>query len=642
MNVLRLSLGVFLGVGIACASDTISPEIIKKQALEIDRLVATNFRKNKIAVPEVSDDSIFLRRAFLVSVGRMPTPKEALQFLELEHPDKRALLLQYLFTSEGYKSHLQNWVFDLLTLRESSGPANQDNNTPLIHWVRNAIEVNMPWDDFCRKLLTTKGNAWLGSGASGYFAKDKSMQEDNLANTMRVFTGMRMECAQCHDDPFQEWERMDFYQLNAFVNGATTMGNKISGTAKSMQEFQAANEDKYIQKGMGQLIGFARKIDYMADYGVPENKGNGRVKIPSDWQYNDADPGEYVGGKTPFGAKLKTDDSANDTDSMEKFADWMTDDQTPQFAQTIALRLWERVMGVSLTEVTGDYVEPADTNFSNLIKHLSKLIRAYDYDIKVFQQTLMSTTTFQFVSSTKELKNGAPNALDGRRASRMTAEQIWDSLLALTFIDPEALDKRVKPTEFYHNSQYVMPMKDLMAKVQQCKTQAQFDKFVIGLYDKLRDGEQITDQEPAHEAMTDHKTPGGMSSALKGLVRASELPSPAPSGHFLATFGQSTRKSAIDEASKEGAVSQALELLNGSVQELIVHNDEATVNQVVDQISDTEQRIRTTFLVVLNRPPADDEMQMCLDLIEISDDESDAYRNLVAGLISSQEFYFIF
>lgn len=631
-----------LGISLALGSDLIPPEVIKKQALEIDKLVAANFRENKIAVPDVTDDSTFLRRAFLVSVGRIPTPKEALQFLELEHPDKRELLTEYLFTSDGYKSHMTNWIHDLLTLREFSGPTDDVNNMPLIHWVKDAIEINMTWDDFCQKLLTSKGNAWLTTGAAGYFAKDKSMQEDNLANTMRIFTGMRMECAQCHDDPFQEWERMDFYQLNAFVNGATVIKPKANfGSERgNLQAMMADNKELYWTGKLGQITNLYDTLSRYVEYGVPESKGNGRVKIPSDWQYRDADPGEYVGGRTPFGPKLKTDDDESDADSIQKFADWMV--STQHFDQTIALRLWERIMGISLTPTTGDFVEPRETEFPKLIIHLSKLIKDYDYDIKVFQKTLMQTKTFQFVSSKKELKNGDKRALDGRRASRMSAEQIWDSLLSLTVPDPEALPKRQRMTDFYYGGSYIMSMRDMVTQVRGMSA-LQLKNYVIKLYSDLRDGKEIAKPESSSsDASTMSMGRAGGSGALNGLVRASELASPAPSGHFLSTFGQSTRRSAIDEASKEGAVAQALELLNGSVQKLIVHNKDASVNQVVDQIDNPEQRIRTIFLVVLNRAPDADELQMCLDLLEVSEDEDEAYRNLTAGLIASQEFYFVF
>ena len=79
---------------------------------------------------------------------------------------------------------------------------------------------NMPWDVFTRRLIASSGDGWdPETAAVGYYTRDRGMPLDNLSNTMRVFLGTRMECAQCHDDPFGTTERHDFYELAAFTHG---------------------------------------------------------------------------------------------------------------------------------------------------------------------------------------------------------------------------------------------------------------------------------------------------------------------------------------------------------------------------------------------------------------------------------------
>ena len=643
---LRTVLYTLLGVGLLQGSDLIPPEVIKKNAHAIDVIVAANFKKNKIPVPETTDDATFMRRAFLVSTGRIPTPKEALQFIELEHPEKRTLLIDYLYNSQGYKSHLINWYYDLFTLREDygTGPGKKYNGR-LIDWFRDAAESNMAWDDLCRNILTSKGNVYETNGASGYFAKGDAV-DDHLSNTMRIFTGVRLECAQCHDDPFQEWEQMDFYQLKAFVNGGTSYSgkgnyNKLSGKLRVME---VENPKEYKNNPAGRSYNLLGRLNSVVGHGINESKGTGKVKLPKDYKYSDGDPGEVVAGRAPFGAKLKLSARKDEKEVLERFADWMTSDQTPQFSITISNRLWERVMGISLTPVTGDYVEPRSTNFPKLIEKLSEIMKSYDYDINTFQKTLMSTRTFQFVSSQKDLKNGEKNALDGRRAIRMSAEQIWDSLLSLTVPDPDALPKR-KRTEldFIHAGQYLGSKSELSQKINKM-SDSEFEKYFFNTYEKLkkkefpsaaeRQAEKQSEMGDSMMASTSRRSSDGV------LRRASEMPTPA--GGFLSVFGQSQRGAAIDEASKEGTVSQALELLNGQIQQRIVHNSSASVNLVIDQVKGEEERIKTIFLVVLNRVPDAEEMALCLEIVRNSSSPRAAYRNLVGGLISSQEFYFIF
>ena len=115
---------------------------LKKAALQIDQKVAAFYRANKFDVPKVTDDATFMRRAFLVAAGRIPTAEEALDFLEIEDPLKRELLVSYLINSEGYHSHMSNWVFDLL--RVTDGKAGFNGSFEAYrNWVRTAMEKNM-------------------------------------------------------------------------------------------------------------------------------------------------------------------------------------------------------------------------------------------------------------------------------------------------------------------------------------------------------------------------------------------------------------------------------------------------------------------------------------------------------------------
>ena len=102
------------------SNDLKTPAALKKAAYNVYKYVAEIFRRKKLSVPKVVDDPTFLRRSFLVAAGRIPTLEEASSFLEIEDPAKREMLTQYLLQSDGYRSHMQNYVFDLLRAKDNN------------------------------------------------------------------------------------------------------------------------------------------------------------------------------------------------------------------------------------------------------------------------------------------------------------------------------------------------------------------------------------------------------------------------------------------------------------------------------------------------------------------------------------------
>ncbi|MGA0094471.1 MAG: DUF1549 domain-containing protein, partial [Chthoniobacterales bacterium] len=195
-------------------------------AAAIDELIRANLSKRKLEPPAIIDDAKFLRRAYLVAVGRVPTAEEADNFLGDEDPRKRVKLVQSLVRSPGYASHMANWLFDRLRVVDRRLIAGGVARFPAYRqWVRTAADQNMPWDEMVTTLLTTSGRGTdQESAAVGYFTRDRGMPLDNLAITMRIFLGSRMECAQCHNDPFGDTKQKDFFRLAAFTNGQKPMG----------------------------------------------------------------------------------------------------------------------------------------------------------------------------------------------------------------------------------------------------------------------------------------------------------------------------------------------------------------------------------------------------------------------------------
>lgn len=599
---------------------------LKKAALEVDKQVAAIFRSKKLAVPDVVDEATFLRRSFLVAAGRIPTLEEASSFLEIEEPNKRELLANYLLSSDGYRSHMQNYIFDLLRARESGGNRRQEAYAaPYMKFIQDSVTKNEPWNQFVENLISAEGNIWKpGNGAVGYFIRDKGMPLDNLSITMQVFTGERFECAQCHDSPenVDKWERIDFYELAAFTHGQREINEGVwRDTTRSY------DDPDFRRSPEGKIMYYLRDNVHYASL---SGQGAGRIKLPDDYQYKDGDPGEMIGGRTHFGKKIRSSDRADSGKSRVKFAEWITKDNA-NFNYIIVNRMWERVMGSPLTYPVDSYVKPENTASPALINYLTRLMVQMDYDLKAFQNVLLLTKTFQFSANPKAFEAGVPQAFNGRQLQRMTAEQMWDSLVTLVADEPDNLAKRQYSDTVYYDGKPVLvgkkTMSQLSSEVLAIKTPKEYREYVaqllvdINSYDKSSKKKGSTSRGPA-----------------KGIARASEISAPAPAGHFLREFGQSDRE-LLNSSTDEANVAQILEMMNGHVEKMVVSNKKASVYDALKKGTTEADKTRYIYYAILSRPPSDYEMNILMR--DVIDGSLESYRNLVSALISTHEFMFV-
>ena len=498
------------------------PAQLRKAALQIDQQVAAFFRNKKLPVPEVVDDATFLRRVFLVSIGRIPTSEEALAFLEIEDPEKRENLVEYLLKSPGFSSHMSNWAFDLLRITDGRSGTSATNE-PYRHWVRQAMADNMPWDEFTRRLVSSAGDGWnADSAAVGYYTRDRGMPLDNLSNTMRVFLGTRMECAQCHDDPFGNTERHDFYELAAFTHGQDPVrAGLMRPLWDELRDGRREDRDPY---AVAQVL-------WDSVYGMSLAKGgSGRISLPDDYQYRDADPGEMVAGKTPFGKTTRMSDRRDEGNGREKLAEWIVGRTEQQFPSVIANRMWKRVMGKGVYEPVDQYIESSKSQHPALVSLLGKLMVDLNYDLRSFQQVLLLTRTFQFATNPNPSIVEAADDFHGRKIERLSSEQIWDSLITLAAGNPDGKARRALDDQIYVSGRPVLvgvkTMPELSKEVLALKSEPEVREYFAGLLKEIRGGGRKSGGDGA--MMMDRKRPYGRDA----MVRASELPSPAPRDHF--------------------------------------------------------------------------------------------------------------
>jgi hypothetical protein len=303
------------------------------------------------------------------------------------------------------------------------------------------------------------------------------------------------------------------------------------------------------------------------------------------------------------------------------------------FPSVIANRMWKRVMGRGVYEPVDEFVPAKSTHLPGLMDYLTELMVDLDYDLRGFQKVLLNTKTFQFVPNPKPSKVAEGDDFHGRQLARMTAEQIWDSLITLAGGNPDTLPRRgldLRPVVGGRKVDIGKDMRTISNEVLALKSETEVRVYFAKLLADVKKG--------GGGGNADMMMGGGRQYGGKARVRASELPSPAPRDHLLYLFGQSDRE-VVEGASREPNVSQVLTLMNGFVQEQLVHNKDAHVYKSLEGASDARERVRRLYIAILSRPPSEEEIGWMMDEINLGGEAS--WPNIVSALVMSSEFLFV-
>ncbi len=403
---------------------------VAKTAAEIDALVLKKLEQEKLAPNALTSDDVFLRRVYLDTIGRIPTLKETQDFLADTAADKRAKLIDHLLASDGYVQHHFNFWADILRFKNTLTNGGNAAGAAYAEWIKKSLAENKPYDQFVRELLTAEGKTYE-NGAVGFYIRDYNMQLDNMAVTTQVFLGTQMVCAQCHDHPFDKWSMMDYYQMAAHTYGIQSTNGLVGrslptgyGNGGKKSGGMSSREDRVmLGKAMTEIL---RPLRYN---NVIHN--DRALRLPHDYPYSDAKPKDVVKPFIPASFSKEGDVAASGKSPVEGYAAWVTSPDNPRFTLVIANRLWKKVMGQGVIEPVDELTDSTVPTNPALMSRLEGLMKQVNYDMKAFLRVLMNSETYQRASHNKELALGEPYYFPGPLMRRMSAEQIWDSLVAL-------------------------------------------------------------------------------------------------------------------------------------------------------------------------------------------------------------------
>ena len=424
----------------APAVEAAKPKIDTARAVaRIDAALARHWKAQKITPNEKISEEVFVRRAYLTVVGRIPTHDEAQRFLTWQAPDKNARLIDQLLASDGYVQHFTNYWADILRAK-STGIGGNTTAQAYLDFIRDSLRRNKPYNQFVKELVTATGECY-DNGAVGYYMRDQGMALDNLSNTVRIFLGTRLECAQCHDHPFDKWTQMEFYEMAAFTHNMT--GTSYSSDALTAMQ-KAVKADKSIDKESQDLIrkAVSEATRPLRSTRVVERSNS--MKLPHDYKYTNAKPKDVVPASVMFGkpVELKKGD-----DPILEFGKWLTGPENPRFASVIVNRLWKQTFGLALIEPFDELMDNSVAVVPELQTLLEKQMIDSGYDMKAFLRVLLNTDLFTRASTKADLEPGTPYHFPGPVFRRMSAEQIWDSLVTLVSTQPDQPNWTLRETE---------------------------------------------------------------------------------------------------------------------------------------------------------------------------------------------------
>ncbi len=609
-------------------------QTVAAAAARIDALIDRKLQEKGIAPNPPADDATFARRAYLDIAGRIPTRAETAAFLENPSPRKRSHLIRELLDSDGYTSHLYNYFAAMLRVKDPDNSRLMKAD-PYVDWIKRQIRSNRPYNEMVSDMLTATGKLW-SNGATGYLLRDSGMTLDNLANTFSVFLGTDVACAQCHDHPFADWTQKQFYELAAFF-GATRTGDYGGGMMgdpldRIMSELVALAETsggdvKKAESARG-LLGDIISANRFVVRDLKEN----RLRLPSDYAYKDGKPGEPV---KPKFIRWSGEDRSNDAyrqnrNKEEKlrqsFAAWLTHPSNPRFSITIANRLWKRAFGIGAAEPVRNVDDLNAAANPELLRHLGREMIRLKWRLRDFMEIVYNTRAWQREATTEVLPMGEAYHFQGPLLRRMTAEQAWDSFMTLVLGNPDAYS----PGGSEQQGRTIdLDVGTVSGAVVASKLEG-FYRFEQQLRERSGGGLAQAETSASGLKILEHN---GMK-----LLRAADLPQPAPAGHFLREFGQGNRE-LIDGSNTEGSQPQVLMLMNGAVQGMLTHPESLVMREILKNDLPKKQ-VETAFLTTLSRLPSEAEKKASYAQLNAYGDASGA-ANITWALLTTLEFMFV-
>lgn len=565
----------------------VDPSVFATKNNEIDQHVFGLLESLHLPPSPLCDDATFIRRAFIDTIGALPSATEARTFLADSSSDKRSRLIDDLLQRPEYADYWALQMADLLqNRRERDHDVRGVKGVRSMHnWIREQMAKNRPWNEMTRDLLTGTGDA-VHHPEIGYFivliGENQNIEESDVTDSVaQAFLGTRMGCARCHNHPMERYTQDDYYHFAAFFarttlrraepgKGVTTLlaesrdeenvEKQIEDNAKKI----AAAEDEALaskpadqKKSEANLTSLLkREQDLYAEKNRdrlrPMMVNQPRTGKPMAPQPLDRSPTEIPPGD----------------DARKELVAWVTNPKNDYFSGAMVNRLWKHFMGIGLVEPVDDLRASNPPSNPELMACLRREFVSSGFDLKHVMRLILNSRTYQLSSVTSAENEKDPHYFSHFYVRRLESEVMADAVSSATGVP------------------------------------ASYPGYPLGM-------------------------------------RAVQVPDPAVNSYFLSLFGRSERITAC-ACGRSGDITlpQLLHLNNGDDVLDRIRAADGRLTAILADHKDDGEACDEIFLATLARFPSTGERQAMAKALAAGDPREDVYRDLMWALLNAKEFAF--
>lgn len=547
----------------------------------IDREIRAVWEREKITPAPPADDATFLRRAYLDLCGTIPTHDEAVAFLGDASADKREKLVDRLLADPRFARH-QADVWDLAFFTRNPPGYDVDRRPGFQRWLQDRFEANTPYDEWVRAILKAEGNT-LDDGPPAFYTMYRSRPEDANEAVTQLFLGVQLQCARCHDHPYEKWTQLDFYGMAAFFARLQVVG---VGNRDGMTKYAVG------EKSTGDIL-FT---------GPAAQQEAGKKGEPVKPKFLLGDPLAEPPLPEGFKEEKMTDGKSPQRPPFsrkDQLADWMTRPDNPFFARAVANRVWAQYMGRGLVHPV-DNMSPSNVpSHPALLEALTRAMRDGD-GTKRSEQPQENSKDAADETAFAELPASAP---------QVAAEHLKASPFNLKWFIRELVLSRTYQLSSEGPTSDALPRHFEQARVRPLSAEELSDSWKVAASYEM----------PVEK----NRKPG----RFEPLTR-----------DYVVKFFGTPNSGAGDF---QGGLQEHLYLNNGELGRMLDSRKGSLMESLLKSDVPLEDRLQRLYLSTLSRRPLSEETTRLMEFLQVEKKPDDALRDALWSLLTCSEFRFV-